>query len=577
MMRITKVILIVLILSGITTLSLGCAPRQDSAATENEVITVQRGDLTVAITAVGNLALSQTEDLAFVDMAGTVEEVLIKEGDSVTEGQVLAKLDTSEWEEQLSALEDKVTAAERNLTVKERALVTAERLIGTKELAVRQAELDLQTAEYNLGQIAEVKKAQDAVDEAEFYLKTARINLGAGETPGADYWLEQVTVYQDVLKAAQENLQAVLDGNSMRLSTSVKIQVAKYQLLVEQAQRQLEDARIAVENARLDKSDAEQDVEDAQEDVRDAQEKLDEAESFSPLITAPFDGFITRVNVEGGDEVLKGTVAVQIADPNKFEAEINVNEMDISQLRLGGDATVEVDAMQMIVLTANVTHISPTATIQSGVVNYRVKVELQSLEDAIQQRQEMRQQVTENITQSIQQGELPDRLKQAIAEGSITQEQAEEMMKRIQAGDMPFPPASVGGQMPFSPESGQSQQPLSPEGGQFQTRTLEDFQLREGLTVTVNIIMDSRADVLLVPNAAISTQGRQTYVTVVLSDGTTEERAIETDITDYLFTEVTNGLSDGEQVVVPQGTAATTTTTRQPGVRMPFFSGGGGH
>jgi len=66
--------------------------------------------------------------------------------------------------------------------------------------------------------------------------------------------------------------------------------------------------------------------------------------------------------------------------------------------------------------------------------------------------------------------------------------------------------------------------------------------------------------VLLVPNAAITTEGRQSYVQVVTSTGATEQRAIQTGISDYQFTEVTEGLSEGEQVIVPQGTVTTTTT-----------------
>ena len=93
----------------------------------------------------------------------------------------------------------------------------------------------------------------------------------------------------------------------------------------------------------------------------------------------------------------------------------------------------------------------------------------------------------------------------------------------------------------------------------------EDFQLREGLTVTVSILVDEKTDVLLVPNSAITRREAQSYVQVVPADGAPEERAIQTGISDWQYTEVTSGLSEGEQVVVPQGT--TTTTTTQQGQR----------
>ncbi|HEX9976844.1 MAG TPA: hypothetical protein VGA82_06290, partial [Dehalococcoidales bacterium] len=59
----------------------------------------------------------------------------------------------------------------------------------------------------------------------------------------------------------------------------------------------------------------------------------------------------------------------------------------------------------------------------------------------------------------------------------------------------------------------------------------------------------------------ITSQGGQSYVQVVSSSGTTEQRAIKTGITDYVNTEVTEGLTEGENVVVPQGTTTTSTTS----------------
>ena len=575
LLKILKILLITIFIVGLMVLTLGCGAESDEAElSETQIVTVQRGDLTIDITAAGNLALSHTEDLAFdlFYQEGTVEEVMVEEGDIVTAGQVLASLDMEEWEDNLEELRDKLTAAERALTAKEHALVqaernvidfkrevtdeedavsTAEHQVATKELAVRQAEVDVQTAEYNLSEIDDVKKAQDDIDDAQFALDFAR-SVISGDFGGGlqlydySYWSELKALAVAELAAAQAELQEILDSTSVTVSNDVLLDAKKKQLLIEQKQMAVEDAQLAVEaaikavddakydleDAKLDVEDALHDVEDANLDVKDAQkalldaqDELEEANSKSPLIVALFDGFITEVNVEGGDEVMTGTVAVQLADPNKFEAEIMVNEMDILQVKEGGDARVQVDAMSGLMLSAKVTHISPTATIQSGVVNYRVKVEVQSLEAVMQEPQAARQDITSS--------ELPDRLKQAIEEGQITQEQAEEMIKQRQQG-------LQSGQMPKT--------------------ILEDFKLREGLTVTVSILVDERTDVLLVPNSAITRRGGEAYVQVVSPDGTTQERVIQTGISDWRYTEVTSGLSEGEQVVVPQGTTGTTTT-----------------
>ncbi|MDP3879561.1 MAG: HlyD family efflux transporter periplasmic adaptor subunit [Dehalococcoidales bacterium] len=550
MTRALRIIRIIFIPASLIFLLSGCGlGAAESRATQEQPVTVQRGNLEVDITAVGNLALSRTEELAF-EMAGTVEEVLVGEGDSVSKGQELVRLDTSEWDKQLRTLEKALATAERTLTTKERDLARAERQVTTKELAVRQAELDVQSAEYNLGQIADVKAAQEAVDEAEIQLKIARAMLEAGSDLGAGYWIDRIAISENLLDAAQRKLQRILDGSSATVTGDVALKVAKTHLQVEQSQRQLEDAGIAVEDARLAVADARLSRDDAGQDANDARSALDEARGFSPVIKAPFDGFITKVNVEGGDEIQKGTVAVQLADPNKFEAEILVSERDIPQVSLGGRATVGVDALPGMSLPAEVTHISPTATISQGVVNYKVKVTLQPIEEIARQRQVSPPAVaTGNATQ----GELPERLQQSVAAGRITPEQAEEMMRQF--------PQGMGRQPGTSGQTGQEVPALS----------LADFHLREGLTVMVSIIVEQRNNVLLVPNAAITTQGRQTIVQVLGADGTREQRTIETGISDYQFTEVTGGLSEGEQIIVPQGTATTPTTQTRQGQQGGMF------
>ncbi len=109
---------------------------------------------------------------------------------------------------------------------------------------------------------------------------------------------------------------------------------------------------------------------------------------------------------------------------------------------------------------------------------------------------------------------------------------------------------------------------LSSTPGQSQTSAVSNnqtgpapaYQLTQGTTVLVNIIVDHRENVLLVPNDAIALQSRQSVVSV-LADNQTQVRQIRTGIADWQYTEVTSGLSEGEQVVFTPPTARPTTTT----------------
>jgi multidrug efflux pump subunit AcrA (membrane-fusion protein) len=150
----------------------------------------------------------------------------------------------------------------------------------------------------------------------------------------------------------------------------------------------------------------------------------------------------------------------------------------------------------------------------------------------------------------------------------MTQEQAEEFMKRIQSGEGPSRAdrASGRGSGGTPPEGEQRRAPPTPP---------QDFHLREGLTVTVSIIVNERKDALLVPNSAITTRESTTSVQVLSADGTVEGREIETGISDFQYTEVTGGLSEGEEVVTSQRSPSSESSTGSGRIRIPFFGGGG--
>jgi multidrug efflux pump subunit AcrA (membrane-fusion protein) len=265
---------------------------------------------------------------------------------------------------------------------------------------------------------------------------------------------------------------------------------------------------------------AEARLNDAKKAVGDIREELDEALAENPVVQAPFDGFITKVNVEGGDEVLKGTIAVILADPTRFEAQLAVSEMDIFKVEIGGEAWVEVDAVEGLTIPAEIVSISPTATISQGVVNYIVKVELETLDSYLRSIEEQQQ---ERIAAMSSADELPEHMKQAIEEGNMTQEEAKNMMEQMQQN------AAGGTLFPDMPDN---------------------FQLKEGLTVQVTITVAGVEDVLMVPNTAISSRGGQSYVQVVTAEGITGERAVTIGLSSSQYTEVIAGLEEGEEISV---------------------------
>ncbi|WP_319479356.1 efflux RND transporter periplasmic adaptor subunit [uncultured Draconibacterium sp.] len=134
----------------------------------------------------------------------------------------------------------------------------------------------------------------------------------------------------------------------------------------------------------------------AQYSVLSAQASLDEAEEqlIKTKIYAPITGTISALNVEKGERVvgtsmMVGTEMMTVADLNKMEVQVEVNENDIVKVMKGDTALVEVDAYLNRKFKGIVTEIANSASVSGTssdqVTNFDVKVLLlkDSYEDLI--------------------------------------------------------------------------------------------------------------------------------------------------------------------------------------------------
>jgi HlyD family secretion protein len=495
-MKYLKISLIFLIVGAFILLASSCG--SEAATPTSQVATVERGNIVTQITGVGNLAFSQTKDLPF-EIDGTVSEILVETGDSVKQGQVLSRLDTSAWQDEINTLTSQATTAQRTLTAKQRSITqaqqnlavtqqgvqTANNTIITKQLALLQAQINLQNA-----QLALEQAEASTTDETQLAIKRLQVELAEGQ-----------------LSIAQTDLNIAKTFG-------------------------MQNALAAVDDANAKLADAQLAVGDAQVALDEANQALNDAKNASPEVKAPFDGLITNVNVTGGQEVKKGTVAVTIADPNKFEATVMVSELNILKINLGSAATVLVEALSSVSIPATVSFIAPSATIQSGVVNYEAQVQLVSLSSLSSNQSFMNNNPASSNTSG---GKPFGNFGQGPGSSNLTQEQISQFQQR--------------------------QQSLQ--------ASLANLKLVQGLTVTVSIITAQASNVLRVPTQAIISQGGQTSVQVMVN-GVAETRQVQTGISNSQYTEITSGLSEGDQVVIQQTSSSSSSSSQTPRV------GGGG-
>ncbi|HZI41454.1 MAG TPA: efflux RND transporter periplasmic adaptor subunit [Gemmatimonadaceae bacterium] len=107
-------------------------------------------------------------------------------------------------------------------------------------------------------------------------------------------------------------------------------------------------------------------------------------------IYAPMAGRVTRLNVEGGETAIMGTLnkdaatLLTISDMSDLETKVKVDETDVARIRMGDSALVQIDAFPDTTFIGRVTKISnssvksPTATQASGdqAVDYEVTIQL---------------------------------------------------------------------------------------------------------------------------------------------------------------------------------------------------------
>jgi HlyD family secretion protein len=154
---------------------------------------------------------------------------------------------------------------------------------------------------------------------------------------------------------------------------TAEFQVNKAQVAVENAQNAAGKTAIALENAKTARAKADNDVAIAQNNLNIARDTLQKA-----IITAPFDGVIAAVNVKVFDLLSSATyattTAIEIIDSSRMELNININELDIPNVKVGQKVTITVDALPGLRVDGTVSAVGTLPAVESGLVSFTVKV-----------------------------------------------------------------------------------------------------------------------------------------------------------------------------------------------------------
>jgi HlyD family secretion protein len=349
------------------------------AGTSWQTQTATNGELVATVGATGAVRANQYSLLTF-KTSGNVGQVIVKVGDHVAAGQVLAELTPSSLSPQVILAQADLVTAQRaldDLRNSDAARAAAELALANARQAydkaqrryISQQQGNRATQETINATEADLAYAESQVDAAQDVVN--RLSYRAPDDP--DRAAAEKALYD--ARHARDVIQASLNWYIGK-PTAIDQQILEAELA--QAEATLKDAER--EWDRLKNGPDPGDIAAAQARVQAAQANLE-----LPRITAPFSGTITSVEVKPGDDVTVGSPAFGLADLSRMLVDVQVSEVDIDQIKLDQQATVTFDAILGKEYHGDVSEVDLVGAPDQGVVNFNVTIELTDADDSVRQ------------------------------------------------------------------------------------------------------------------------------------------------------------------------------------------------
>jgi len=424
---IVGVVAVLAIAGGYLVYSNGQTAAAQEDTTEVQTSTVRTGSITVSATGAGTVIPARQVDLAF-STSGVLTELAVGVGDQVTAGDELARINDTAAQQALVTAQLQVTQAamqtdatatqtgisfddisieEAQMTLDETQAALDELVNWTadeEEIALLQAKLDAAEASYSAAQGQDSASSTNVDVEAISLEQTKRALAEAQDAydvahdPGRDWELndprtadaleaerdrtaDSLLRAQEALEVAELNYQATVSSTNYSSSASAQSNLlsAQQELATAQsgptadeitaAQTTVRTAELALKQAQLNQEANALSLQQAQLSLQSAQADVD-----GTVLTAPFDGVVTAINYNVGENA-SGAV-MTLADMSQPLLEVYLDESDLNMIGLSYQVEVSFDALADQVFTGTVTQIDPTLVTSNGVSVVRALVQL---------------------------------------------------------------------------------------------------------------------------------------------------------------------------------------------------------
>jgi HlyD family secretion protein len=328
------------------------AANRKQAEQRVQTATVERVDLPVTITSNGIIQPERSINLS-PKTSGILKELLVKEGDRVSEGQILARMDDSNLRGQYTQAQGQLASAQANLQ---------KVLAGNRSQDIAQAQA--QVAQDEVG----IPKAAAVLAQSQARLQNAQSDFDR---------VNQLYTEGALNRRDLDNARQAYDV--------AKGQINVDRETVRQAQAQLARSKQALSLQQV--GSRPEDIAQAQAEVTRAQGVLQtvQAQLNDTVIRAPFSGIMTRKYADpgafvtpttAGSAVSSATSSSILALASRNQVVAKVAETNIPKIKLGQSVTIAADAYPDQSFQGKVTQIAAQSTVEQNVTNFEVKMSI---------------------------------------------------------------------------------------------------------------------------------------------------------------------------------------------------------
>ncbi|MEM9805336.1 MAG: efflux RND transporter periplasmic adaptor subunit [Cyanobacteria bacterium P01_D01_bin.56] len=303
-------------------------------------VPVESTEVTVRINASGEVEAFRTVNLS-PKTAGVLDELLVEQGDTVEQGQVIARMDIDDLNAQIRQNQASLAEAEAQLQ---------DLLQGTERTQLAQAE-------------ANVNAVQAQLVESE-----SRLSLAEGDLDRDRDLYTQGAISEREL------------DNSQNAFDSALANVRQIESRVTEAQQRLQDLADDPDPEAVAQARAR--VERAQGQLESVQTRLD-----NTIVRAPFSGVVTQkfatigafvTPTTSASDAASATSSAIVAISNGLEVVAEVPEADLSQIRVGQTVEIVSTTYPEQVFTGEVRLIAPEAIERQNVTIFQIRIALKT-------------------------------------------------------------------------------------------------------------------------------------------------------------------------------------------------------